>query len=260
MTHEGEIVLRRSLAADGKSRAFINDEAGGRGAAQGYWAGCCWKCMARPMTAGCSMSPPIAACWMLSAAWKSRRARWRRCMPSGTRRAMPWPALKARAAEAAEERRLCARRGQANCPTSIRKPGEEESLAGERALMMNAARIAEDLTAASEALSGERGAEAALASALKKLSRLQEEARKRVAGGRSRAGTGLCPDRRSAARTGCAAVQPGYRHGRAGTQGRAAVRPARAGPQIRHHAGRACPLCWRISWRSARRWTAAARR
>ncbi len=27
MPHEGEIVLRRSLAADGKSRAFINDEA-----------------------------------------------------------------------------------------------------------------------------------------------------------------------------------------------------------------------------------------
>src|SRR5579863_1086570 len=27
MMHEGEIVLRRSLAADGKSRAFINDEA-----------------------------------------------------------------------------------------------------------------------------------------------------------------------------------------------------------------------------------------
>ena len=27
MAHEGEIVLRRSLAADGKSRAFINDEA-----------------------------------------------------------------------------------------------------------------------------------------------------------------------------------------------------------------------------------------
>ena len=45
---------------------------------------------------------------------------------------------------------------------------------------MNAARIAENLNSASDALSGERGAEAALASALKKLSRLQEEARKRI--------------------------------------------------------------------------------
>ncbi len=59
--------------------------------------------------------------------------------------------------------------------------GEEESLAGERALMMNASRIAEDLAAATQSLSGERGAEASLASALKKLSRLQEEARKRAA-------------------------------------------------------------------------------
>jgi DNA repair protein RecN (Recombination protein N) len=58
--------------------------------------------------------------------------------------------------------------------------GEEEKLAGERALMMNASRIAEDLAAASIVLAGERGAEAALAIALKKLSRLQEEARKRA--------------------------------------------------------------------------------
>ena len=47
--------------------------------------------------------------------------------------------------------------------------------------MMNASRIAEELAAATELLSGERGAEASLASALKKLSRLQEEARKRAA-------------------------------------------------------------------------------
>ena len=58
--------------------------------------------------------------------------------------------------------------------------GEEERLAGERARMMNASRIAEDLSSASAALSGERGAEAGLASALKKLSRLQPEARKRI--------------------------------------------------------------------------------
>ena len=31
MAADGEIVLRRSLAADGKSRAFINDEAVGVG-------------------------------------------------------------------------------------------------------------------------------------------------------------------------------------------------------------------------------------
>ena len=44
--------------------------------------------------------------------------------------------------------------------------------------MMNAARIAEDVSAALESLSGERGAETGLAQALKKLSRMNEEARK----------------------------------------------------------------------------------
>ncbi len=58
--------------------------------------------------------------------------------------------------------------------------GEEESLASERALLMNASRIAEDISAAVELISGERGAESSLASALKRLSRMNEEARKAV--------------------------------------------------------------------------------
>jgi len=60
--------------------------------------------------------------------------------------------------------------------------GEEESLAGERALLMNAARIAEDVSAALEFLQGERGAETGLAQALKKLSRMGEQARKAAGG------------------------------------------------------------------------------
>jgi len=56
--------------------------------------------------------------------------------------------------------------------------GEEEKLASERALLMNASRIAEDISAAVDLISGERGAESALASALKRLSRMNEDARK----------------------------------------------------------------------------------
>ncbi|MCX7281625.1 MAG: DNA repair protein RecN, partial [Alphaproteobacteria bacterium] len=56
--------------------------------------------------------------------------------------------------------------------------GEEESLAGERALMMNAARIVEEVSSALVSLSGDRGAQTGLAQALKKLSRMNEEARK----------------------------------------------------------------------------------
>ena len=87
--------------------------------------------------------------------------------------------LKARAAEA-EKNADFVRAAVKELSAFDAKPGEEESLAGERALMMNAARIAEELNAAVEALGGEGAAEASLASALKKLSRLPEEARKRV--------------------------------------------------------------------------------
>src|SRR5207302_7715654 len=55
-----------------------------------------------------------------------------------------------------------------------------ERLAGERALLMNASRIAEDISAAVESLAGDRGAETALAAALKRLSRLHPEARARA--------------------------------------------------------------------------------
>src|SRR6185437_3857029 len=58
--------------------------------------------------------------------------------------------------------------------------GEEEKLASERALLMNASRIAEDVSAAVESIAGERGAESSLASALKRLARMNEDARKAV--------------------------------------------------------------------------------
>jgi DNA repair protein RecN (Recombination protein N) len=55
--------------------------------------------------------------------------------------------------------------------------GEEEKLAAQRALMMNASKLGEEISAASDALSGELGAESQLAAALKKLSRMPVEAR-----------------------------------------------------------------------------------
>jgi DNA repair protein RecN (Recombination protein N) len=56
--------------------------------------------------------------------------------------------------------------------------GEEESLSAERALLMNASRIAEELNAAVDLIGGERGAESSLAAALKRLSRMNDEARR----------------------------------------------------------------------------------
>ncbi|MBN9532828.1 MAG: DNA repair protein RecN [Alphaproteobacteria bacterium] len=55
--------------------------------------------------------------------------------------------------------------------------GEEEALASSRALLMNANRIGEDISAIIDALSGEQGAESTIAAALKRLGRMGDEAR-----------------------------------------------------------------------------------
>jgi DNA repair protein RecN (Recombination protein N) len=60
--------------------------------------------------------------------------------------------------------------------------GEEPKLTAERALLMNAGKIAEDISAATELLGGERGAESTLAGAIKRLARMNDEARNASAG------------------------------------------------------------------------------
>jgi DNA repair protein RecN (Recombination protein N) len=178
MDCEGEIVLRRSLAADGKSRAFINDQAVGVGLLKDL-GGLLLEVHGQSDDRGLfdvathrglldsfgGLEAQAGAVAQLYAAWDAARA--------------ALAALKARAAEAQRNADFV-RAAAAELSDFAPVIGEEESLAGERALMMNASRIAEELAAASDVLAGERGAESALAVALKKLSRLQEEARKRV--------------------------------------------------------------------------------
>jgi DNA repair protein RecN (Recombination protein N) len=179
MQAEGEIVLRRSLAADGKSRAFINDEAVGVGLLKEL-GGLLLEVHGQSDDRGLfdtATHRGLLDCFggleeeakevsRLYAAWAGARENL--------------AALNARAAEARRNAEFV-RAAAAELSAFAPEAGEEGRLAGERAFMQNAARIAEDLSAASEALGGERGAETALALALKKLSRLQEEARKRTA-------------------------------------------------------------------------------
>ena len=179
MQTEGEIVLRRSLSADGKSRAFINDEAVGVGLLKEL-GGLLLEVHGQSDDRGLfdtathrglldsfgGLEEEARTAASLYAAWTEARNNL--------------VSLETRAAEAQRNAEFV-RAAAAELSDFAPEAGEEARLAGERALMQNAARIAEDLNAASEALGGEKGAETALASALKKLSRLQEEARKRAA-------------------------------------------------------------------------------
>ena len=178
MTSDGEIVLRRSLAADGKSRAFVNDEAVGVGLLKEL-GGMLLEIHGQSDDRGLF---DVATHRGLLDSFGGQEADARNVASlysayDAARLALA--ALQARADEAQRNADFV-RAAAGELSDFAAEAGEEERLAGERALMMNASRIAEDLSSASAALSGERGAEAGLASALKKLSRLQPEARKRI--------------------------------------------------------------------------------
>lgn len=176
---EGEIVLRRTLAADGRTRAYVNDEPVGvaflkdLGAAllevhgqsddRGLFDSATHRLLLDAFGGHDALAGEVAA---LFAAYDSAR--------------IAAEDLKRTQALAAADADYI-KQAVGELTALDAEAGEEESLASERALLMNAARIAEDVSAASDLLSGERGAESALAGALKRLSRMSQEARQAAA-------------------------------------------------------------------------------
>jgi len=171
-----EIVLRRTLSADGKSRAFINDEAVGVGLLKDLGSlllevhgqqddrGLFDTSTHRVLLDGFGgLNGDAQTVAALHGEWSAARTALE-----------DLNALADRAQAEADFVRAAANELSDFAP----QEGEEEKLAAERALLMNAARIGEDVSSALESLSGERGAETGLAQALKKLSRMNEQARK----------------------------------------------------------------------------------
>jgi DNA repair protein RecN (Recombination protein N) len=172
---DGEIVLRRTLSADGRTRAYVNDEPVGvtflkdLGAAllevhgqsddRGLFDNATHRTLLDAFGGHEALAEEVAS---MFAAYDAARI-------------AAEDLKRAQAAAAADADYI--RQSVEELSALDPEPGEEESLAAERALLMNAARIAEDVSAASDLLSGERGAESALAGALKRLSRMSEEAR-----------------------------------------------------------------------------------
>jgi DNA repair protein RecN (Recombination protein N) len=171
-----EIVLRRTLASDGRSRAFINDEAVGVGLLKdlgglllevhgqqddrGLFDTATHRALLDGFGGLNGDAQTVAA---LHGQWSAALAALEELK-----------ALAERAQAQADFVRAAANELSDFDPQT----GEEEILAGERALMMNAALIVEEVSSALESLSSERGAQSGLAQALKKLSRMNPEARK----------------------------------------------------------------------------------
>ncbi len=176
---ESEMILRRALTADGRTRGFINDEAVGVGLLRELGVMLVEihgqaddRGLFDPATHR-KLLDDFGSLGELAKATADRFAELEA----------------ARAAEAALRRAASAAAGEADyLHHSVKElaelepdVGEEARLASARALLMNAGKIAEDVSAAIDAVAGDKGAEATLATAIKRLTRMNEEARKRAA-------------------------------------------------------------------------------
>jgi DNA repair protein RecN (Recombination protein N) len=173
---DGEVVLRRTLTADGRTRAFVNDEpvgvaflrdAGavlvevhGQADDRGLFDVSTHRGMLDAFAAHDDLLRETSSAFAAFAAARDELAQ-----------------LRTAAAAAAADADFVL---HAVNELSALQPeiGEEARLSGERALLMNASRIAEEVSAAVDLLNGERGAGASISAALKRLSRMNEEARK----------------------------------------------------------------------------------
>ena len=173
---EGEIILRRVIAADGRTRAFVNDEPVGVGLLRDLGAALVEihgqsddrglfdaATHRRLLDAFGGYEDLLRDVAVRHGEWERARGR---------------VADLRRAAETAAADAEFLRHAVEELSQLAPEQGEEETLAAERALLMNASRIGEDVSAAVESLAGERGAEVALASALRRLGRTNAEARK----------------------------------------------------------------------------------
>jgi DNA repair protein RecN (Recombination protein N) len=168
------IVLRRIVSADGRSRAFVDDQPASIGLLrqlgemlveiEGQFAQTGLLDPATHRETLDDYGVDRGARDQLALSW----AAWRQLAKE--RAAAATALAQARADED------FARHAMAEIEALDPKPGEETTLADERALLMNRERLAEALAAAIAELGGERGGERALHAAARGLERLREKA------------------------------------------------------------------------------------
>lgn len=171
-----EIVLRRTLAADGRTRAFINDEPVGVALLRDVGAmlvevhGQADDRGLFDVSTHRGMLDAFAGHDALLRETAAKFADFDKAREE-------LAAVRAAAAAAAADADFV-EHALKELSELAPEEGEEAKLSADRALLMNASRIAEDIGAASELLGGERGAGTQISLALKRLSRMNEEARK----------------------------------------------------------------------------------
>jgi len=172
---EAEIILRRSLAADGRTRAFVNDEVVGVGLLRDL-GGLLVEIHGQSDDRGLFDVSTHRRILDAYGGHEAQADEVASCFAEFERaRAQLEDLRKATAAAAADADYI--RHACEELSAFSPEVGEEAALASQRTLLLNASKIAEDISAATDLLGGERGAESSLASALKRLKRMNEAAR-----------------------------------------------------------------------------------
>lgn len=173
---EAEIVLRRTLSADGRTRAFVNDEPVGVALLRDVGSA---LLEVHGQADDRGLFDVSTHRGMLDA-FAGHDALLRETAEkfAAFDRARTELSLLRAAAEAAAADADYVHHAVKELAALGAEVDEEARLSAERALLMNASRIAEDVSAAADLLNGDRGAGAQISSALKRLSRMSEEARK----------------------------------------------------------------------------------
>jgi DNA repair protein RecN (Recombination protein N) len=172
----GEIMLRRTLTADGRSRAYVNDqpigiqlareigaallEVHGQTDDRGLFDVATHRTLLDSFGGHISLAEDVARVYAALASATDKRDALRRAQNT--------------AAQEIDYLTHAEKELRDLAPV----PGEEESLAASRALLSNAGRIAQEIAAAADFVVGDAGAEVQLAAALRRLSRLPAEGRK----------------------------------------------------------------------------------
>jgi DNA repair protein RecN (Recombination protein N) len=180
---DGDIILRRTIAADARTRAFLNDEPigvallrelgdqlveiHGRADERGLFDPSSHRKLLDAYGGHEELVHQVAG---LFAELERLRARSEALKRAADAHAAEAEYLGHTVKELAEL-----------APTQ----GEEAELASRRALLANAGRVAEDVASTLDLVAGDRGAQSILASALKRLARLSAEARIRTAAAES---------------------------------------------------------------------------
>lgn len=172
---EGELVLRRVVSADGRSRAFINDqpvgvqlareigavlvEVHGQADDRGLFDPGSHRALLDAFGGNEALAAEVADDFMRVQTAKARLEQLRN------------------ARDAAERESEFLRFASDELSKLAARSGEEVELASTRALMVNAGRLAQDIATAFDFVGGDGGAEVKLGNALRRLSRLPEQGR-----------------------------------------------------------------------------------